>query len=229
MACPKCGSALSEAGTVCTVCDPWAAPVATATRGAAAPWPVAPQVMEPVPKWITRLAKRNPPAPADLAKAWRNTVTVSRTFAVLYALGTPAALAAFVISELPVSSVFFVLWISLFAVTLIIGTTFAKKTWLPRAVAVVGARPEIGYAGFASLPSVVRLTKFFNGIRVISFLLLAIILVSNQDHAAPRALHGAAWALLMLCGAIGSIWQMSLMGKAREELDRVLAGDSIRG
>lgn len=81
MTCAQCGSTMPEGTAACSVCNPWAVPAASGTHRPAvladAPKATGPIPVGPIPKWITKLAKRNPPGTADLEKAWRNTAIVS--------------------------------------------------------------------------------------------------------------------------------------------------------
>jgi len=169
MTCPTCGGALQAAGAKCTVCDPWAVPASDNAPGMAPLPPPAQFAVAPLPKWLTRIIRKNPPAPADLELAFRRSViswSVSGGYLVVLvvalltiAAGGPAPVASLVMLAAS---------LALLAVAL----RYRNRTWMSRAVAVVGTRPDIGYHWFAGIPYLVRRMQIVRGSRFTLILLI---------------------------------------------------------
>ena len=218
MSCPKCGSALATGAAACPVCDPWAAPsgaVAAPANLAAIP------VRAKVPSWIRRTAGRNPPAHADLEKAWRNSVIVG-SLTVVFTTFATAAVAAGYLAHFPGLAAACV-GVAAVALLCMLGTALVvrKNFWLGRAIAVVGTRPDIGYAGFARLPGIVRLTRMLLATRVLifSFALLSILVLSSRSVTTLNIVSCVYLLLLVCAGALHYVFQAS----ARRELARLLS------
>jgi hypothetical protein len=203
--CPTCGGALAAAGATCTVCNPWAVPASDGVPGAAALPPPAQFAAPPLPKWLTRLIKRNPPAVADLDKALRNSV-ISWTMSGVYLLALVILL--FVEAEAVSSSdtgslgaVLGVLVVMLLVFS-VVGLTLRKRTWLPRAVAAVGMRPDVGYYWFAGIPQLVRRNKLLQSMRVIVlvFVVGRVALAQNATNETAAQLVWFACYFLVAFG-----------------------------
>lgn len=221
MTCAQCGSTLPEGAQACSVCNPWAVPAAADAPGPAV-FAGAPDATGPIPKWIVTLAKKNPPAPADLDKAWRNTVIVSAATA-LFCLCLPAAL---LIESQQSSPALLLLarlltWIPLatFGVCVLV---VRRNTWLGHAIAVVGTRPDIGYAGFARLPGVSRITAMNRWIMGVFLAMILFIFAATLDHGLSAGDHRSAWALDLLVLVPLSLCQLSWQATARRELRELL-------
>jgi hypothetical protein len=222
MTCAKCGSTLPEGTRSCSVCNPWAVP---ATVGAPGPAVLAgaPKAAGPIPKWIKGLAKRNPPAQADLDKAWRNTVIVCAA-TTFFCLCVAVALLIESRQNSPelLSLARLLTWIPMaaFGVCMLV---FRNKTWLGRAIAVVGSRPDIGYAGFARLPGIARITAMskwnLGAFSAIALFLLAVYL----DHGLSTGDRRSAWAVAFLVLVPVSLSPLFWQAAARRELRKLLA------
>jgi xanthosine utilization system XapX-like protein len=199
MTCPTCGGALQSAGAKCAVCDPWAVPASDGAPGAAALPPPALLAAAPLPKWLTRIIKKNGPAPADLDLAFRRSVilwSVSGAYlvVVVFALlmfasraAAPVALVALLVMSLT---------------QIVVSLRFRHRTWMSRAVAVVGTRPDIGYHWFAGIPQLVRRNQVFRSSRfTLILLLLGRIVVQSQwpNSTGPQLILLAAYLVVALC------------------------------
>ncbi len=198
MTCPTCGGALQAAGAKCTVCDPWAVPASDRTPGMAQLPPPAQFAAAPLPKWLTRLITKNPPAPADLDLAFRRSV-ISWSFSGGYLLlivvtlltiaaGGPGPVAALTMLVASVS-------------VLIVALRYRNRTWMSRAVAVVGTRPDIGYHWFAGIPQLVRRTQILRGSRfTLILLIVGRIIVRSKwpDSTAPQFVLFAAYFMVAI-------------------------------
>ncbi len=221
MLCTNCGSALAAANAPCTVCDPWAAPSRASNPAAAAFQPM--PVMEPLPKWLDRVVKRNPPQPANLTTAWRNSViqaSASAVFYVLLAVGLVIAI-GLQASDVGLATLGF-LFIIGFIGLIVTGPALRRKTWLPRAVAVVGTRPDIGYDGFARIPAIARLTSLLKVWRVVIPGLLLIRVFVGHDQSISPTLRNSFWLVYWLAVAAMSGIQFALLSNARKDLDKLL-------
>ncbi len=192
MTCPTCGGALQAAGAKCTVCDPWAVPASDRTPGMAQlPLP-AQYAMAPLPKWLTRIIKKNPPAPADLDQAFRRSV-ISWSFSGGYMLLLIALLLTIAAGgPVPVAAI--AMLVATVA-ALVVSLRYRNRTWLARAVAVVGTRPDIGYHWFAGIPQLVRRIQILRSSRFTLILLIVgrIVLQSLQrDRIAPDLIRRLA-------------------------------------
>jgi hypothetical protein len=218
MSCPKCGATLTAEAGACPVCDPWATPSKPATMLPALT-PIPAEVK--LPKWIRRAAWRNPPAYADLEKAWRNSVIAGSLTVVSMAFAT-AGVAAFGLVHSAA------LWkacsaVAALALLVLLGTALVvrKNFWLSRAIAVVGTRPDIGYAGFARLRGVVWITRTTRSmpVLIIVFGCLNIFLTVNNSLTMMNVSYCVYIALLGCGGALQYVFQ----SRARRELAEALA------
>jgi hypothetical protein len=194
MICAKCGTTTAE-NDRCAVCDPWAVPAAFSTgTGTRSDASMAPPTMVPasVPKWLARLIKKNPPAAADLDAALRMSILVWCASGIFFAaLGTTIiALSAGGVPTVPVL-ILFVAGLGAVAV----GLVARRRTWLPRAVAAVGARPDIGYLWLARVPQLVLLNKVNQFAR---FAVIIIIVLRNAAAAGPVQIRVALAAVYVL-------------------------------
>ncbi len=198
MTCPTCGGALQAAGAKCTVCDPWAVPASDRTPGMAQlPLP-AQYAMAPLPKWLTRIIKKNPPAPADLDQAFRRSV-ISWSFSGGYMLLLIALLLTIAAGgPVPVAAI--AMLVATVA-ALVVSLRYRNRTWLARAVAVVGTRPDIGYHWFAGIPQLVRRTQILRSSRfTLILLILGRMFVRSKwpDSAAPQLVLFAAYFVVAI-------------------------------
>jgi hypothetical protein len=218
MSCPKCGATLVRGAPACPVCDPWAAPagaVATPVGLAAIP------VRGNVPRWIERTAERNPPAYADLEKAWRNSV-IAGSLTTVFGVFASAALAAANLVHSPglceaCAAVAGLALLGLLGVVVVVRRGF----WLSRAVAVVGTRPDIGYQGFARLRGITWITRALRAmpVLIISFGVLNVAFISSGRLTVYNAVDDVY--LLVLAG--NCALQYALQAGARRELARLLS------
>lgn len=223
MGCTRCGSTTAEGSSLCSACDPWAVPAAAGVP-LAPPLPMAPQFLaaDPLPKWIARAIKRNPPAPADLEKAWRNSVIVLSAMIAFWACLAVTVLAEFMQSP---SSLLGVLWLLTAAsmITLLVCSLAVRRnTWIPRAIAVVGTRPDIGYAGFARLRGIARITAMNGWIRGVAIGLLALRFAVNLDQSASPGARDSVYALYLFALVPLSLCQLAWQASARKELRELL-------
>jgi hypothetical protein len=85
---------------------------------------------------------------------------------------------------------------------IVVSLRFRHRTWMSRAVAVVGTRPDIGYHWFAGIPQLVRRNKIFQSSRFTLILLLLgrIVVQSNWPNSAgPQLILLAAYLVVALC------------------------------
>ncbi|MBR7825250.1 hypothetical protein KDK95_02950 [Actinospica sp. MGRD01-02] len=214
MACTRCGSTTATETGTCTVCDPWAAPnrAATAAEAAALPKKVR---REDLPTWLKGLIRANPPAAADLDEAWRNTVRFTWVSCGYYVL-----IAATSIGMAAGKNLYPVFWLLLVSFVLI-GQRMRKTTWLARAVAVVGTRPDIGYRRLSRIPGLVRATAL-NKLAAVLIFILFIARLITLHQAVPAAVNIGLWALIWLLAASMTVVSYALHGRARKDLDRML-------
>ena len=219
MSCPKCGSTLTAGAAACPVCDPWAAPLRPATAlPALTPIPVRAKV----PKWIERTVRRNPPAYADLEKAWRNSVIMG-SLTIVFGVFTIAALAAAYLVHSPglceaCAAVAVLALLGILVLTLVV----RKNFWLGRAVAVVGSRPDIGYEGFARIRGIVWITRTVRAmpVLIIGFTFVDIFLIHSSSTPKAMNISYTVYLLLVVCNyALQYVFQAS----ARQELARLLS------
>ena len=218
MSCPKCGATLVKGAPACPVCDPWGSPagaVAAPVGLAAIP------VRVKIPRWIERVADRNPPAYADLEKAWRNSV-IAGSLAAVFGVFAEAALVA---ANLVHSSGLCEVCIAIAALALLglLGLAIAvrRNFWLSRAVAVVGTRPDIGYQGFARLRGITWITRMLRAmpVLVISFGVVNIVFIGSENLSAANAVYDVYLLLLVVNCTAQYVFQAS----ARQELARLLS------
>jgi hypothetical protein len=214
MACTRCGSALAEGGApVCTVCDPWATtrPPAPPSLGGLPPAP------KPLPQWLDRMARRNPPKPADLDRAWRTSLWgFGLTTACCTGLGVAVPCGLGANASLPV-----VIGVVVAVVTGVGAAVLGARRggWLARAVAVVGTRPDIGYEGFAALPAIRSMTVFLRRMQIVTPILTAVVIF------VPDAQQNVSWSeragRIVLCFVaviVISAIQLALLNRARGQL-----------
>ena len=218
MSCPKCGSTLATGAAACPVCDPWAAPsgaVAAPANLAAIP------VRAKVPNWIQRTAGRNPPAHADLEKAWRNSVVMGSLLVVFTTFATAGVTAAYLVHSPELAEA--CATVAALALLGVLGTALAvrKNFWLSRAIAVVGTRPDVGYEGFARLPGITRLTRLLLATRILvfSFALVSALALIGTSRTATNVAFCVYLLVLVCLGALQYVFQAS----ARRELARLLS------
>jgi hypothetical protein len=218
MSCPKCGATLVKGAPACPVCDPWGSPagaVAAPVGLAAIPLRVK------IPRWIERVADRNPPAYADLEKAWRNSV-IAGGLATVFGVFAEAALVA---ANLVHSSGLCEVCVAVAALALLgllgLAIVVRRNFWLSRAVAVVGTRPDIGYQGFARLQGIAWITRMLRALPVliISFGAVNIVLIGSDNLSAANAVYDVYLLLL----AVNCTAQYVFQASARQELARLLA------
>jgi hypothetical protein len=224
MTCPTCGGALQAASAKCAVCDPWAVPASDTAPAATALPPPALFAAAPLPKWLIRLVKKNPPAQADLELALRRSViswSVSGVYLIVVVIallmfaartGTPVALLGLLVLSLA---------------QIVVSLRFRRRTWLPRAVAVVGSRPDIGYHWFAGIPQLVRRNQLFQSSRftLIALLVGRIVVQSNWPNvAAPQLILLAAYFIVALCVfAAGIVLEVGAVAVLRTRLNQPTA------
>lgn len=219
MACSRCGAVAALDDASCPVCNPWAAPKQQTSAKRAAGMPKRPTARQygDLPSWLRVLIKFNPPAQTDLDKAWL--VTTRFTYAsfayfvligvcsIVMATGTRAAYPLF--------------WL-LLAAYMLTARRMRKAGWLPCAVAVVGTRPDIGYRRFARIPALARVTTL-NKVAGGAIFVLFIARVITLHQSAPEAIDIGLWVLIWTLAAISSGFTFALHGRARKDLDRLLA------
>ena len=156
MTCPTCDRTLHSAAATCEACNPWAAPASEESLGTAARTSSDPLAAAPPSERLIRLMTKNPPAPADLKRALRRSVLLWSAAAAYLVVCATALLmiAAGTAALVPLLGVFGTS-IAFLATAQYLG----NRTWLPRAVAVVGTRPDIGYHWFASSPQLARRSR----------------------------------------------------------------------
>ena len=99
---------------------------------------------------------------------------------------------------------------------------FRNKTWLGRAIAVVGGRPDIGYAGFARLPGIARITAMTKW-NLAAYSAMALLLVGVYlDHGLSNADRRSAWAVVFLLLVPLSLGPLFWQANARRELQKLL-------
>jgi hypothetical protein len=215
MACTRCGSTTATDTGTCTVCDPWAPPNQTATAADAAAMPKNVK-REDLPAWLKGLIRINPPAAADLDEAWRNTVRFT-----WFSFGYYALIAASSIGMAAgVRNLYPVFWLLLVSFALI-GQRMRKTTWLARAVAVVGTRPDIGYRRFSRIPGLIRVTALNKLAAALVFILFIARLITLHQ-AVPTTVNIGLWALIWLLAASMTGVSYALHDRARKDLDRML-------
>jgi hypothetical protein len=205
-------------GAPCPVCDPWAAPsgaVAAPAAFAAIPQP------SKVPSWISRTAGRNPPAYADLEKAWRNTVIVGSLTVVFMVFAMGAVMAGLWLRSAGLGVACAGVAVLALVGVLGVGLVVRRQFWLGRAVAVVGTRPDIGYEGFARIRGIAWMTRGLLAMRVltIGYFVLNIWLTGLHTMTALNVSF-AVYALVLtgLCAL-----QYAAQASARREFARMLA------
>jgi hypothetical protein len=173
-----------------------------------------------VPRWIWRTVERNSPAHADLEKAWRNTV-IQGSLMTAFILFATAGLAA---AGLLHSSG---LWkacagVAALALLGLLGLALAvrKNFWLSRAIAVVGTRPDIGYAGFAQLRGIRWITRTFRGmpVLIVGSGVSEILIISGSGASTINA----AYDVYLLVLGCSCVLQYLFQASARRELARRL-------
>jgi len=224
MACAQCGSASAADTASCAVCNPWATPKQQTSAPAKAGLPKrtagrkSAAHLVGLPTWLRVMIRNNPPAEADLDEAWLNTVRLARISAAFYLL-------VCVCSVLMTSGVR--LGVLLFFLVLmgyvIVAQRFRRTAWLPRAVAVVGTRPDIGYKRFARIPALVRMTAVNKVIMPAFAVLVFVRAVTARQHSTPVALNIGLWVLIWALAAASSGFSYALHARARKDLDRLLA------
>jgi hypothetical protein len=220
MSCPRCGSTLAAGAGACPVCDPWATPLRPATAlPALTPVPAEAKL----PKWIRRAAWRNPPAYADLEKAWRNSVIAGSLTVVIMTFGTATVVADGFAHHSPE------LWKAFAAVTVLallvlLGTALVvrKNFWLSRAIAVVGTRPDIGYEGFARLRGIVWITRTTRAFPVLIIVsgCLNVFLIGVNSTLTMMNISYSVYTVLLSCGVA---LQCVSQARARRELAEALS------
>ena len=224
MACAQCGSASAADTASCVACNPWATPKQQTSGPGRAGLPKrtarrksAPE-LDGLPPWLKVLIRTNPPAAADLDEAWLNTVRHARASLAFYLLISVCSvvMASGVRLAYPL---FFLVLIGYFFVA----QQKRRTTWLPRAVAVVGTRPDIGYKRFARIPALVRMTTL-NKVAMPAILVLFVVrVVTARQQSTPVALNIGFWVLIWTLAAASSGFSYALHARARKDLDRLLA------
>jgi hypothetical protein len=218
MSCPKCGATQVKGAPACPVCDPWGSPagaVAAPVGLAAIPMRVK------IPRWIERIADRNPPAYADLDKAWRNSVVVGSLATVFGVFAEAALLAATLVHSSGLCEA--CIAVAALALLGLLGVVIAvrRNFWLSRAVAVVGTRPDIGYHGFARLRGITWITRALRAmpVLIISFGVVNIVFIGSSELSAANAVYDVYLLLLAVNCTVNYVFQAS----ARRELARLLS------
>jgi hypothetical protein len=198
MTCPTCGGELQAAGAKCTVCDPWAVPASDFAPGMAPLPPPAQFAVAPLPKWLTRLIRKNPPAPADLELAFRRSV-ISWSFSGGYLVVLVVVLLMIAAGGPAPAATLLALVASL--ALLVVALRYRNRTWMSRAVAVIGTRPDIGYHWFAGIPQLVRRMQILRGSRFTLILLIVGRMVVRSkwpDSTAPQLVLLAAYFMVAI-------------------------------
>jgi hypothetical protein len=162
--------------------------------------------------------RQNPPAKADLDKAWLATVRLGRATLAFYVLIclSSVLMAAGVRVGYPL---FFLVLLGY----VIVAGRMRRKTWLSRAVAVVGTRPDIGYQRFARIPALVRMTTLNKAVLPAIPVLFIVRVVTVRQQSVPTALNIGLWILIWVIAASTSGIMYALSARARRDLDRLLA------
>jgi hypothetical protein len=224
MACAQCGSASAADTASCVVCNPWATPKEQTSDPAGAGLPkrtaarkTAPELAG-LPAWLKAQIRTNPPAEADLDKAWLATVRHGRATLAFYVL-------ICVCSVLMAAGdrVGYLLFFLVLIGYGIVSQRSRRTTWLPKAVAVVGTRPDIGYQRFVRIPAVVRLTTLNKVVLPAITVFFIVRLVTMNQQSVPEALNIGLWLLIWVMAASTSGISYALQARARKDLDRLLA------
>ena len=218
MSCPKCGSALATGAGACPVCDPWATPSRPVT---VLPARTAIPAQGKMPKWIGRAVRRNPPAYADLEKAWRNSVVIGSLMIVFGTFATAGVAAAYLVRSPGLAAVCDV--VAALALLGVLGMALVvrKNFWLGRAIAVVGTRPDIGYERFARLTGISRLTRLLLALRVLPASCLLMAAFASKGSSLTTL--DVTICVYMLLLVFGSTLQYVYQTSARRDLARLLS------
>jgi hypothetical protein len=167
------------------------------------------------------MAERNPPAHADLDKAWRNSVVVGSLLTASVTFGTAALTAANLLHSRGLCEVCVGGAGAALLGALGVALVARRNFWLSRAIAVVGTRPDIGYEGFARLPGIRRISRTLLAMPVLAvgFCLVNIILGGNGELTKVNA----AFDVYLLALAVNCALQYVFQAGARRELARRLA------
>jgi len=217
MACAQCGSAVAEGVTRCPACDPWATPSSAAQPEARAGLPDRTVAGQQFPSWLRVLIKANPPAHADLAEAWRKSLLMAWSTVGFYALIVASSIVAIVSGGVGVLLILAVLYGFGFATK-----RLRRETWLPKAVAVVGTRPDIGYQGLLRIPAVARSGMVNRTAMALTFILVIARVSTLNEQGIPRVLSVGLWFVIFLVNAGATGVTYALHARARQDLDRLL-------
>ena len=222
MACAQCGSAVAEGVTLCPACDPWATPSSSASRSAKpqarAGLPDRTVAGQQFPAWLRVLVKTNPPAQADLAEAWRKSLLMAWCTVGFYALIVASSIVAIVSGGVGVLLILAVLYGFGFATK-----RLRRETWLPKAVAVVGTRPDIGYQGLLRIPAVARSGMVNRTAMALTFILVVARVSTLNQRGIPHVVSAGLWFVIFLVNAGATGVTYALHARARRDLDRLLA------
>lgn len=226
MQCAACGSTLPAAGAACPVCDPWAASAGPATPADAVGLPSTAQIpMGPatylgsaLPRWYRQMIRRNPPAPTvDLDAAWRRTVvSFGVNFAVLAAFTITSIATARSRTSAAYQHSAIVMAIGA-VVALVVAILLRGSTWLGRVIALLGSRPDLGYARLLEIPQMSRLNALYSGGQSVAGGLCIVFLIVVQRDG-PGLLWVPFLGLLIL-----TCCQFALLAAARRPVARLLA------
>lgn len=218
MACAQCGSAVAEGVSLCPTCDPWATRSSSAKPEARAGLPNRTIAGQQFPSWLRVLVKANPPAQADLAEAWRKSLLMAWGTVGFYALIVASAIVAIVSGGVGVLLMLAVLYGFGFATK-----RLRRETWLPKAVAVVGARPDVGYQGLLRIPAIARAATVNRTALALTFILVIVRVSTLNEQGVPHVVSAGLWFVIFLVNAGATGVTYALHARARRDLDRLLA------
>lgn len=235
MQCATCGSTLPAAGAACTLCDPWATP----TTGPAAAAPVGLPVERPstpqipagpatylgssLPRWYRMMIRRNPAVPtADLDVAWRCTIVSFAVNALVFAAYTITSIVAASTRTSAGYQHSVIVFVAGAAVAAVASLLLRRRTWLGRVIALLGSRPDLGYAPLLQIPPMSRLSTLNSGGQsVVSAVCCVFVVITERQGP------GLLW-VPFLAALILTICQLALMSAAREPVARLLASPPIQ-